>query len=250
MLEWSLKLVFRINKHSATLEHAAELKSILVDVMNRFAINPHLTSVYLILSTLMVSCEDQESLRTIGKVLARHAYADQKELVRVANVKSVARLLLRLDLENNVCACLDIFQAVVLILNDEHPEIRSYLVQSAGVGKLIERTKYSIESPSLSGGSAEDAAAKAMVVDLNEPVLIESALHSALAAAKAPEEKLSVINDLLIPRLILSNPYREHHDKNYDEKIFFYEPINKYYDLLWMKKMAFRLIKAESQVSD
>lgn len=37
----------------------------------------------------------------------------------------------------------------------------------------------------------------------------------------------------------MNDPYREHVAKNFDDKIFFFEPINKFYDLLWIKKLAF-----------
>ena len=32
--------------------------------------------------------------------------------------------------------------------------------------------------------------------------------------------------------------YRDHLDLNFDEKIFFFEPINKFYDLPWIRKLA------------
>jgi len=51
-----------------------------------------------------------------------------------------------------------------------------------------------------------------------------------------------LVNDFLIKKFILVDPYREHCSKNFDDKIFFYEPINKYYDLLWLKRYAFQEI--------
>jgi len=39
---------------------------------------------------------------------------------------------------------------------------------------------------------------------------------------------------------ITANPYREHTDKNYTEKIFFFEPVNKFFDLLLVKKLAWQ----------
>jgi len=38
---------------------------------------------------------------------------------------------------------------------------------------------------------------------------------------------------------VQGNYYREHVDKNFEDKIFFFEPINKFFDLLWIKKLAF-----------
>ena len=46
-------------------------------------------------------------------------------------------------------------------------------------------------------------------------------------------------NEFLIKKWIKGNPYREHNDKNYEDKIFFFEPINKFYDLPWVKGLAF-----------
>jgi len=39
----------------------------------------------------------------------------------------------------------DIMSALVLILNDEHPEIRGYLVQCDGAKKLVNE-RYGVES--------------------------------------------------------------------------------------------------------
>jgi hypothetical protein len=43
-----------------------------------------------------------------------------------------------------------------------------------------------------------------------------------------------------LSEFIQENPYREHTQKNYTEKIFFFEPLNKFFDLLWIKKQAWR----------
>ena len=45
--------------------------------------------------------------------------------------------------------------------------------------------------------------------------------------------------EFLFAKWIIGNPYREHLEKNYEDKIFFFEPVNKFYDLLWIKKLAF-----------
>ena len=83
--------------------------------------------------------------------------------------------------------------SLVLISNDEHPEIRSYLLQSRGVSQLVDRQRYSIESQSLANhksdkGAAIASAGEAMVIDLNEQVLVESILKTALAWAKSEDE--------------------------------------------------------------
>jgi hypothetical protein len=53
------------------------------------------------------------------------------------------------------------------------------------------------------------------------------------------DTKREIVNSFLLNDLLFSNPYREQNEKNYEEKIFLFEPINKYYDLLWLKRIAF-----------
>lgn len=38
---------------------------------------------------------------------------------------------------------------------------------------------------------------------------------------------------------MMKNFYREYHDLNFDDKIFFHEPLNKYYDLILIRSLAF-----------
>ena len=79
------------------------------------------------------------------------------------------------------------------------------------------------------------------MVDLNEQLLLESVFNSvvAMASADSPETLKTVANEFLVAPFIVRNPYREHVEKNFDDKIFFFEPINKYYDLLHLKKMVY-----------
>ena len=35
--------------------------------------------------------------------------------------------------------------------------------------------------------------------------------------------------------------YRDHISKNFEEKIFNFEPANKYYDLLWVKRIVYKI---------
>ena len=46
--------------------------------------------------------------------------------------------------------------------------------------------------------------------------------------------------------LIINNPYREHNAKNFDDKIFFFEPINKYLDLMWLKRTVYEVVKTKT----
>ena len=156
----------------------------------------------------MTDCENLDEIKNIAKIFRKHSYADQLEQVRVANVKSLTKVLKKLDLAKYCQE--DIFMSILFILNDEHPEIRAYFVQSQGAQKLVVKEKYSLKSPSLTTDS--------ILIDVNEQVLTESVLETALAC-----DAKSVVNSLLVQGLILNNPYREHTDKNFDDKIFFFK---------------------------
>lgn len=220
-----------------------KLLELLDDIINKFDVNANLLSLYIKLMALMVNCEDASDLAKIGRIARKYAYADQKELVRVANVKSVARFLARLQDHKCSSSLLDVYMALVLILQDEHPEIRSYLVQSIGINRFVEAETYSIKSPSL---ASHDAPGKALVVDLNEQVLLESILRTTLASARSSGGDTGVlaafVNQFLLENFIIGRLYREHQLKNFDDKIFFYEPPNKYCDLLWLQRAAFKLL--------
>jgi len=74
-----------------------------------------------------------------------------------------------------------------------------------------------------------------MLVDINEQVLIQSILE--MVANKSLDKK-AIINQFLIGNFMVFSHYREHYEKNFDDKIFFYEPINKYFDLFWHRQLA------------
>eukprot|EP00352_Strombidinopsis_acuminata_P004121 CAMPEP_0176383716 /NCGR_PEP_ID=MMETSP0126-20121128/33733_1 /TAXON_ID=141414 ORGANISM="Strombidinopsis acuminatum, Strain SPMC142" /NCGR_SAMPLE_ID=MMETSP0126 /ASSEMBLY_ACC=CAM_ASM_000229 /LENGTH=82 /DNA_ID=CAMNT_0017748965 /DNA_START=3141 /DNA_END=3389 /DNA_ORIENTATION=+ len=45
-------------------------------------------------------------------------------------------------------------------------------------------------------------------------------------------------DEFLVEKHILANAYREHGELNFEAKIFFFEPINKFYDLPLIKNIA------------
>jgi hypothetical protein len=153
-------------------------------------------------------------------------------------VKSVARFLNGLESRRCSTSLFDVYMALILILHDEHPEIRSYLVQSAGVQKFVDPAAHSVESPSLVSQDDPEKATD-MVVDLNEQMLLTSIISTTLASARSNEvgkEVLtSFVNDFLVANFVANRLYREHQLKNFDDKIFFFEPPNKYCDLLWLQ---------------
>ena len=159
----------------------------------RFEVNVNIVSTYIKLVALLTDCKEPSQVAKIGKILLRYAYSDQKELVRVATVKSMRGILCRFDLSMHSTSCLDVYMSLVLLANDEHPEIRTYLLQSRGVSQLVDRQVYSIESQSLASHKSDEGAAiasagEAMVIDLNEQVMVESILKTALAWAKSEDE--------------------------------------------------------------
>ena len=44
--------------------------------------------------------------------------------------------------------------------------------------------------------------------------------------------------DTFLNRFIVDSPYREHLALNFDDKIFFHEPVNKFYDLPYLRRCA------------
>jgi hypothetical protein len=56
--------------------------------------------------------------------------------------------------------------------------------------------------------------------------------------------------DFLCSNFLQGNPYREHKEMNFDEKIFEYEPINKFYDLPLVKRLAFDSLQKVRHLSD
>ena len=115
VLEYVLKIIYRINKESTNFKDH-KLAGLLDEIINKFDVNANLVSIYIKLMALMVDCENAEDLAKIGRVARKYAYADQKELVRVANVKSVARFLARLKDDRCSPSLLDVYMALVLIL--------------------------------------------------------------------------------------------------------------------------------------
>ena len=74
-------------------------------------------------------------------------------------------------------------------------------------------------------------------------MLIESIIRTTLASAQSEKEVLtSFVNNFLVQNFMLNRLYREHQLKNFDDKIFFYEPPNKYCDLLWLQHLVFELL--------
>jgi len=55
----------------------------------------------------------------------------------------------------------------------------------------------------------------------------------------APQVHLLFTNNFLCDNFLQTSPYREHNLMNFTEKIFFHEPVNKFFDLPLIKAYAF-----------
>ena len=54
----------------------------------------------------------------------------------------------------------------------------------------------------------------------------------------------------LVENFIAKSPYREHLEMNFTEKIFFHEPVNKFFDLVFIKSLAFNSLKHVQHLVD
>jgi hypothetical protein len=67
---------------------------------------------------------------------------------------------------------------------------------------------------------------------------------------EAAQDKKAVVNDFLVKQFLLQDIYREQQEKNFDDKIFFFEPCNKYCDLVWIRKAVFGLLVQNADLLD
>ena len=128
--------------------------------MDLYSENSNLLSLYIKLKAVLVDVTNDGELREMCAITNKYAYSDQKEMVRVATVKSVARVLNKLKSLDGQTNMNDLFKSIILLLHDEHPEIRSYLVQCKGMSMFTNSDQFSIQSESL--------ASTWKIVDLNE----------------------------------------------------------------------------------
>lgn len=53
-----------------------------------------------------------------------------------------------------------------------------------------------------------------------------------------------------LEKFITHSTYREYVELNTDDKIFFHEPINKYFDLLWVRKLVWTSLQRIKPMQD
>lgn len=174
-------------------------------------------------------------LRVSRDIIAKYSPMDHKEQVRIAVSKALARLLpLMVELQKGELfdGQLYLKYAMILLLNDEQPDIRYYLCQSPALARVID----------FAGQQPYKLLEDGYTVSVNDQFVVEKLFTDyteRILASGDEAVKNAYLNNYLIPQWILGNPYRDHVEKNYEDKIFFFEPINKFYDLLWVKRLAF-----------
>ena len=60
------------------------------EARDKFGVNPNLISIRIKIRALLIDCQNVNEIKELCNEFQTLAYADQKEIVRVANVKSVA----------------------------------------------------------------------------------------------------------------------------------------------------------------
>jgi hypothetical protein len=161
-------------------------------------------------------------------MIAQFAPMEHKEQVRIAVSKALSRILGSVNFSEG--SHFQLIEALILLLNDEQPDIRYYLCECEALAALIDHQnsgKWSVmQEP----------------VKLNDQVVVEFLFEDLTQAklSRNPDELKQYTVEFLYKKWIVGNPYRDHLAKNYEDKIFFFEPVNKFYDLLWIKKLAFK----------
>lgn len=121
--------------------------------------------------------------------------------------------------------------SLVILLNDEQPDIRYYLCESESLTHVIDHKN----------SSQWKILDDSYVVRLNDQIVVELLFEDFTQQCLSNSDFLKLYSeDFLFQQWIMGNPYRDHLSKNYEEKIFFFEPLNKFYDLLWVKRLAFK----------
>ena len=236
-----LKLAYRVTKFSPTptADQHETLTHSLFALMSRFPTNPSILSHILKLLSLSVwhamtlkTAKSLDLYSQVTNLIAEYSPMSHKEQVRIAVSKSLARLLPLLSEKDDALfpGQLKMLQSLILLLNDEQPDIRYYLCESEALIKVIDHQgtgKWNVMEEN---------------VRLNDQVVVEYLFEEFTDRVKTAQPHLlsQYAQEFLYNQWIVGNPYREHLSKNFEDKIFFFEPVNKFYDLLWVKRLAYK----------
>ena len=160
-----------------------------------------------------------------------------------------------------------LMNGLILVLTDENPEIRAFVINQE-LNVLFSRELH-LESPTLSKLTLYDTndyvALDILFERLTEQVLTFKEIQMGSSALQLDEDALQeavknkksvpsgfpgsdfYLTDIQVPLIFVENFlktlyersfYREHLKLNFDDKIFFHEPVNKFFDLLRVKKLV------------
>jgi len=207
--------------------------------MNRFGTNPSILShvIKLLALALLINKGDDILFLKVTDILAGYCTMEHKEQVRIAVSKALAKVLTLLlnnetVEEKRFAGQLSMLYALVILLNDEQPDIRYYLCESPALAQVIDFENL----------QPWKVLADGYTVKLNDMYVLETLFgnFTKRLQSQSPQLVSLYVKEFLVRNWIEGNPYRDHIEKNFEDKIFFFEPINKFFDLLWVKRLAFR----------
>ena len=115
----------------------------LFGLMTRFGTNPSILShvIKLLALALLINKGDDILFLKVTDILAGYCTMEHKEQVRIAVSKALAKVLTLLNEtveEKRFAGQLSMLYALVILLNDEQPDIRYYLCESPALSQVID----------------------------------------------------------------------------------------------------------------
>jgi len=167
-----LKLTYTLTKSSPAVAAAADLLTpTLFTLLGTSSTNPSILSPLLKLLSLQLlrvltgplNKEALDLFLEVTNLLAEYSPMQHKEQVRIAVSKALARLLPLVDRREEALfpGQLRLLKALVILLNDEQPDIRYYLSEAQGINAIIE------------GGQEGRWKVMGQNVQLNDQVVVE-----------------------------------------------------------------------------
>lgn len=227
VIEFSLKLAYLFLKQGQKQANFGE--DLLIDgFYHKFKVNSNILAPLLKIIAFKMAAEpeNQELVAFLVRKLFEHSNSEEKELVRIAAVKALAKVIPVVKSKNELFPqFVSLLRTSSLLLNDENPEIRAFI--SLALSSLL----FGEFQVRISGHESSIA--------LSDAFIHKRLFLKALESASGDKEKVAkVLTDLLLVQ-ILEPAYREHVKHNFDDKIFFFEPVNKFYDLVEVQQLAF-----------
>ena len=190
----------------------------------------------------------EKMMTFVSKTIFDHSYMSHKEQVRVVSAQSLASLIPHMALNDTVFfkseklmeSYVFLIMAMVYLLTDENPQIRLF-IQSQNVQHML----------GMSQTMATPYFSQRQCGDVNDIVLIRNIFRRVTDRVKQGEWPEGINHSVametfaegFLTAFIANIPYREHMHLNFDEKIFFHEPVNKFFDLPWLRVLAYEQLR-------